>query len=270
MTLPRSGSYNRDMATRKHCLFAVLAAAAAVAGCNGAPPVPATPPPPPTIESDLALLTLAAHHEAAVEEAGELKVHAAWLKVPEAYARFRSRGPAAIPELMQQAKETPPFTWAALEMIAGILRHAHPEPFQIARAHPTCAYWVMTWAKGQGVSRITLKDVDAERDQALAAFESWLLDHGYLKRDTPRHYDIRGSSVFPIKRVLLGSGPADVVQVLGKPGRVLREVFQEPAIVRLEDLPAFDEQWHYPGDRTATWVFFREMKVVAAFQESLE
>ncbi len=256
------------MTPRGSRLRALLLAAATAAGCESAPERPA--PPPATVETDLALLTLAAHHEAAIEEAGRTKVNAAWLRVPEAYTRFRARGPVAIPELMQHAKETPPFTWAALEMIAGILRHVHPDPFKIARASPACDYWVMTWEKGQGISRITLKDVDAEREQALGAFEGRLLDHGYLKRDTPRYYDIRGSSVFPVKRVLLGSGPDDVQRILGKPARVLREVFQEPTIVRLEDLPAFDEQWGFPGDRTATWVFFREQKVVAAFQESLD
>ncbi len=251
----------------------LLLAAAALAGCEAAGPDAADAPsvsPPPTVQSDLALLTLAAHHEVAVEEAGEIKVDAAWLKVPEAYQRFRVRGPAAIPELMQHAKETPPFTWAALEMIAGILRHVHPEPFTIKREHPVCKHWVMTWAPGKGVSRISLKDVDAERDQALAVFERFLTKHAYLKRTGPRYYDIRGSSVFPIKEVHLGAGPIEVERILGAPLIARIEAFQEPTIVRLEDLPAFDEQWGYPGKGSAAWVFFRERKVVAAFRETLD
>jgi uncharacterized protein YciI len=55
------------------------------------------------VESDLALLTLAAHHDAVTETDGTLEPHPAWLKVPEAYARFIGRGPGVIPDLMRIA-----------------------------------------------------------------------------------------------------------------------------------------------------------------------
>jgi hypothetical protein len=238
-----------------------FAAALLAAGCAS------TPPPPPTVTSDLALLTLAAHHDALVDRDGETVAHPAWAQVPAAYARFLERGPGAIPELMEEAKEKVPFTWASLEMIAAIVRKAHPAPFKIPRRHPRNDYWVMTWEAGRGVSRISLQDVDAEREQALAAFEAWLIENGYLARAEARYYDIRGSSVFPVRTIALRAESADVARVLGRPGSVLTGPFREPSVVRLEDLPAFDEQWLYPGERSATWVFFLRKEVVAAFKE---
>jgi hypothetical protein len=155
-------------------------------------------------------------------------------------------------------------------MIAGIARETHAAPFTIPRESAACHYWVMTWAPGEGVSRISLRDIDSEREQALSAFETWLAGNGYLQKTGGGFYDIRGSSVFPIKTVLLGSRPGEVERELGKPPLVLTGNFREPAIVRLEDLPAFDLQWGYPEKNAASWVFFKQQKVVAAFREVMD